>query len=139
MKIAGELRMPGMVKDIFPLWTAEKFDPEALMELLVQAGARYFVSMGVHHDNFDLWNSKHTRWNAVKIGPQRDILGEWQAAAKKHDLPFGVSEHLSDQPIHSVQLLGHDGEIAFEQNANVLSVRLPEKPVSTMACSLKIT
>ncbi len=83
------------MKDIFPLWTAEKFDPEALMELFVEAGARYFVSMGVHHDNFDLWNSQHTRWNAVNMGPKRDILAAWQSAAKKHDLPFGVSEHLA--------------------------------------------
>lgn len=40
-------------KDIIPLWTAERFDPEALMPRHAAAGARYFVSMGVHHDNFD--------------------------------------------------------------------------------------
>ncbi|MGN6365356.1 alpha-L-fucosidase, partial [Asticcacaulis taihuensis] len=45
-------------KDIIPLWKAEKFDPEALMDKYAAAGAKYFVSMGVHHDNFDLWNSK---------------------------------------------------------------------------------
>ena len=83
------------MKDIFPLWTAEKFDPDALMRLFVQAGARYFVSMGVHHDNFDLWHSPNHRWNAVNIGPKRDIVREWQSAAKKHALPFGVSEHLA--------------------------------------------
>src|ERR1019366_9887646 len=44
-------------KDIIPLWKAEKFDPDRLMALYKAAGARYFVSMGVHHDNFDLWNS----------------------------------------------------------------------------------
>lgn len=81
-------------KDIIPLWTAEKFDPEALMEKYVGAGAKYFVSMGVHHDNFDLWNSKHHRWNAAAMGPKRDIVGLWRAAAKKRGLRFGVSEHL---------------------------------------------
>ena len=50
--------------------------------------------MGVHHDNFDLWNSKYTRWNAVKMGPKRDIVGTWREAARKHGLRFGVSEHL---------------------------------------------
>ena len=29
-----------------------------------------------------------------KMGPKRDIVGEWQKAAHKHKLPFGVSEHL---------------------------------------------
>ena len=50
--------------------------------------------MGVHHDNFDLWNSKHHRWNAVEMGPRRDIVGDWQKAARKQGLRFGVSEHL---------------------------------------------
>ena len=81
-------------KDIIPLWTAEKFDPEALMDKYVAAGAKYFVSMGVHHDNFDLWDSKLHRWNAVKMGPKRDVVGEWSKAARKRGLRFGVSEHL---------------------------------------------
>jgi alpha-L-fucosidase len=81
-------------KDIIPLWKAEHWQPEQLMALYKRAGARYFVSMGAHHDNFHLWNSKRHPWNAVKIGPQRDVVGEWQAAAKKLGLPFGVSEHL---------------------------------------------
>ena len=82
-------------KDIIPLWKAEKFDPERLMDLYKAAGARYFVSMGVHHDNFDLWNSKHQNWNAVKMGPKRDIVGAWQKAARRNGLRFGVSEHLA--------------------------------------------
>ncbi len=81
-------------KDIIPLWKAEKWDPDRLMALYRSAGARYFVSMGSHHDNFFLWNSKLHRWNAVQMGPHRDVVGEWQKAAKKHGMYFGVSEHL---------------------------------------------
>ena len=81
-------------KDIIPLWKAEKFDPEALMDRYVAAGAKYFVSMGVHHDNFDLWNSRHHRWNALAMGPKRDIVGAWRDAARRRGLRFGVSEHL---------------------------------------------
>ena len=50
--------------------------------------------MGSHHDNFFLWNSKFHRWNAVNMGPHRDVVGEWQKAARKYGLKFGVSEHL---------------------------------------------
>jgi alpha-L-fucosidase len=64
------------------------------MDLYKKAGAKYFVSMGVHHDNFDLWNSKYTRWNAVNMGPKKDVVGMWQKAAQNHGLRFGVSEHL---------------------------------------------
>jgi alpha-L-fucosidase len=81
-------------KDIIPLWKAEKWDPEKLMALYKAAGARYFVSMGVHHDDFFLWNSKLHRWNSVNMGPHRDVVGEWQKAAKGQGLYFGVSEHL---------------------------------------------
>ena len=81
-------------KDIIPTWKAEKFDPDHLMDLYKKAGAKYFMSMGVHHDNFDLWNSKHTRWNAVNMGPKKDIVGLFRKAALKHGLKFGVSEHL---------------------------------------------
>jgi alpha-L-fucosidase len=81
-------------KDIIPLWKAEKWDPDRLMALYKKAGARYFVSMGSHHDNFFLWNSKLHRWNAVNMGPHRDVVGTWQKAAKKNGLKFGVSEHL---------------------------------------------
>ena len=81
-------------KDIIPLWKAEKWDPERLMSLYQKAGAKYFVSMGSHHDNFFLWDSKIHRWNAANMGPKRDVVGEWQKAAKKFGLKFGVSEHL---------------------------------------------
>ena len=81
-------------KDIIPLWKAENWNPERLIELYKKAGAKYFVSMGSHHDDFFLWNSKLHRWNSMQMGPHRDIVGEWQAAARKNGLPFGVSEHL---------------------------------------------
>ena len=81
-------------KDMVPLWKAENWDPEKLMELYKKAGAKYFVSMASHHDNFFLWDSKLHRWNSVFVGPRRDVVGEWQKAAKKNGLYFGVSEHL---------------------------------------------
>ncbi len=58
-------------KDTIPQWKAEKLDPAYLMRLYKEAGAKYFFSMGVHHDNFDMWNSKHNlgmprRWGRRK-------------------------------------------------------------------------
>ena len=82
-------------KDIIPLWKAEKWDPEKLMALYKKAGAKYFVSMGSHHDNFFLWNSRIHRWNAAQMGPHKDVVGIWQQAARKEGLYFGVSEHLA--------------------------------------------
>jgi len=68
------------------------------MALYKKAGARYFVSMGVHHDNFDMWKSNHqARWNAA-CGIKTDVVGAFRAAAQKQGLRFGVSEHLARTP-----------------------------------------
>ena len=81
-------------KDMVGRWKAERFDPEGLMALYVAAGAKYFVGQAAHHDNFHNWNSTHHPWNAVKMGPRKDIVGLWQQAARKFGLPFGLSEHI---------------------------------------------
>ena len=75
------------------LWKAEKWDPEALMARYVKAGAKYFVSLANHHDNFDNYASTHHAWNSVKVGPKKDIVGTWAKIARKHGLRFGVSNH----------------------------------------------
>src|SRR5579859_6612500 len=81
-------------KDIVVQWKAENFDPNSLIARYKKAGAKYFISMGVHHDNFDIWNSKHHEWCATKKGPMKDIVGMWRDAARKAGLHFGVTEHL---------------------------------------------
>lgn len=106
-------------KDIIPLWKAEKWDPDRLMQLYKKAGAKYFVSMGSHHDNFFLWNSKLHRWNSVNMGPKRDVVGEWQKAAQKYGLRFGVSEHLGAsftwfQSSHGADKEGPNAGVPFD-------------------------
>jgi alpha-L-fucosidase len=81
-------------KDTIPRWKAEQFDPTYLIGLYKKAGAKYFMSMGVHHDNFDMWNSTHQTWNAVNMGPKKDIVGMWAHAARDAGLRFAVSDHL---------------------------------------------
>ena len=80
-------------KDILPLFKAENWDPDKLVERYKRAGAKYFFVLGNHHDNFDLWDSKYQPWNSVRMGPERDILDGWARAAKKHGLPLGISFH----------------------------------------------
>lgn len=80
-------------KDITNKWIIDKWDPEALMNLYVDMGARYFMAMGVHHDNFDNWDSKYQPWNSVNIGPKKDIVGIWEKVTRKHGLRFGIGFH----------------------------------------------
>lgn len=80
-------------KDIIPLFKAEKWNPDKLVEFYKKIGAQYFFALGNHHDNFDLWDSKYQAWNSKNMGPKRDILAEWEQAARKYELPFGISFH----------------------------------------------
>lgn len=80
-------------KDVLPLFKAENWNPEKLVRFYKDIGAEYFFALGNHHDNFDLWDSQYQEWNSMNIGPKRDILGEWAAAAQKAGLPFGISFH----------------------------------------------
>jgi alpha-L-fucosidase len=80
-------------KDIDNLWHAEHWDPERLMQLYIAAGAKYFVALASHHDNFDCFDSKYHEWNSVRVGPHKDIVGTWEKVAREHGLHFGVSNH----------------------------------------------
>ncbi|WP_194244210.1 alpha-L-fucosidase [Nonomuraea phyllanthi] len=83
----------GGAKDLFPRWRAQRFDPGELIDLYVSSGARYFVALATHCDNFDLWDSSLHGWNAARLGPERDIVGAWERAARAAGLPFGLSFH----------------------------------------------
>lgn len=80
-------------KDITHLWHAERWNPEYLIGLYKGAGAKYFMSLGNHHDNLDLYDSKYQPWNTLAVGPKKDIVGGWEKAARRAGLPFGVSVH----------------------------------------------
>jgi len=79
--------------EIDNLWKAEQWKPDELMQLYVNAGAKYFMSLANHHDNFDCYNSHYHNWNSVRIGPKRDIVGTWARIARERGLKFGVSNH----------------------------------------------
>lgn len=82
-------------KDVINDWKAENWNPDELVGLYKSAGAKYFMALANHHDNFDLYDSKYQQWNSTKIGPKKDLIDGWAKAAKQHDLPFGVTVHAS--------------------------------------------
>jgi len=83
-------------KDICKLFKAPKFDQaqaDRLVELYKKTGARYVVPVAVHHDNFDMWDSKYQpRFNSVVMSG-KDIVGMWKKAVDKHGLHLGVASH----------------------------------------------
>jgi alpha-L-fucosidase len=82
-------------KDICHNWVIDRWNPNELMDLSVEMGAHYFMAMGVHHDNFDCWDSAYQPWNSVRVGPKVDVVGTWEKAARQHGLRFGIGFHNS--------------------------------------------
>jgi alpha-L-fucosidase len=108
-------------KDILPLFKAERWEPEKLVERYKRCGAQYFFVLGNHHDNFDLWDSQYQPWNSKNIGPKRDILAEWAKAAKKAGLPLGISFHADHawtwyEPSQRYDLEGEKAGIYYDGN-----------------------
>ncbi len=80
-------------KEVLRDWNPTKLDPAALTKIYHDAGARFLMIQGVHHDNFDLWNSHYQPWNSVNVGPKRDLIGEWAKACRADGMRFGVTFH----------------------------------------------
>jgi alpha-L-fucosidase len=83
-------------KDFIPMFRAQQFDPAAWVDLFVNAGARYVVPVAEHCDGFAMYASDMTPWNAVAMGPHRDVVGELATATRARGLRFGVSSHVAE-------------------------------------------
>ena len=80
-------------KEVLRDWNPAQLDPAALVQIYRDAGARFLIIQGVHHDNFDLWNSRYQPWNSTRLGPKRDLLDEWSKAARAAGMRYGVTFH----------------------------------------------
>jgi alpha-L-fucosidase len=80
-------------KDLIPKFTAAKWDPDEWAALFRKSGARIVMEMGEHHDNFALWDSDVTPFNAKKMGPRRDLVGELAVAVRRQGMRVAISNH----------------------------------------------
>ena len=114
-------------KDLCPQWTLLNWEPEELVDRYKKAGARFIFSLANHHDGFDCWDSKHHPWNAMRIGPHRDVVGTWAKVARDRGLRFGVTVHQARnwwwfEPSHSADKAGpyagvpYDGKLTLDQS-----------------------
>ena len=80
-------------KDFIPMFTADKFDPDAWASLFEEAGAQYVVPVAEHHDGFQMYKSEISHWNAYEMGPKRDVLGELGRSCNQKGMRMGASTH----------------------------------------------
>ena len=73
------------------MFKAELFNSTAWADLFRRAGARYTIPTSKHHEGFAMWPSAQSwNWNAVDIGPHRDLLGEIMSATRAAGLHAGA-------------------------------------------------
>lgn len=83
-------------QDLAPQFRAELFDPVHWADVFQRSGAKYVAITSKHHEGFALWPSAEASktwgrpWNAVEIGPKRDLLGDLTAAVRAKGLKMGI-------------------------------------------------
>jgi len=78
--------------DFAAQFRAELYDPNEWADIFAASGAKYIVLTSKHHEGFTLWPSKYSfNWNAMDVGPKRDLLGDLANAIRNRtDLVFGL-------------------------------------------------
>jgi alpha-L-fucosidase len=100
-------------KDFIPLFTQSNFNADAWAGLFKKSGAKFVVPTAEHHENFAMWDSQVTPFNAMQMGPHRDLIGELSKAVRKQGLKFGVSNH----GIENFQFINPPADMAAKMKA----------------------
>ncbi len=95
-------------KDFLPMYTAAKWEPDAWAQLFKNAGAKYVLAPGEHHDGFSNWDSAINPYNSVNYGPHRDLDGDLIKAVRKVGLKTGISDHSAFHFVFIPALAGSD-------------------------------
>ena len=82
--------------DLVNDFKAELFNPDDWAKLIERSGAKYIVLTSKHHDGFTLWPNQNANktwgfpWNAMDVGPKRDLLGDLFKAVRKTSVHAGM-------------------------------------------------
>jgi len=82
-------------QDFAPMFQAKMFDPAQWAKMFKRAGAKYVVLTSKHHEGFTNWPSQVSwNWNAMDVGPHRDLVGELATAVRGQNLTYGLYHSL---------------------------------------------
>jgi alpha-L-fucosidase len=116
-------------QDFAGQFTCELFKPADWAKLFREAGAKYIVLTSKHHEGFALWPSEHAwNWNAVDVGPHRDLAGELTEAVKREGLRMGFYYSLYEwfNPLYRADLDRYVSEHMIPQMKDLVNRYHPE-------------
>lgn len=113
---------------------AELFNPDEWAKVFEESGAKYIVLTSKHHDGFCLWPSKDANrdwgfpWNAVDVGPKRDLLGDLFKAVRKTSVHAGMYYSLFEwfNPIWKTDQKKYAMEHAWPQMKELINTYKPD-------------
>ena len=94
-KTYGDQKIFGY-KDFIPMFRGESFHADDWVKLFKESGAKFVMPVCEHHDGFAMYDTEFNRWNAAKMGPCKDIVGELKEACEKDGLTFCASSHRAE-------------------------------------------
>ncbi|MFI8929493.1 alpha-L-fucosidase [Streptomyces sp. NPDC053474] len=83
--------------------------------------------MAEHHDGFAMYASALNPWNAVAMGPQRDVVGELAAAVRARSMVFGLSTHRAEHWWFLNGGMGFDSDVRAGRHADLYGPAQPQE------------
>ena len=80
-------------KDLIAQFRGEKFDPHEWADIFAGSGAKFAGPVAEHHDGFPMWDTNFGSWNAFRMGPKRDVVGELSQAYRAKNMKFLTAMH----------------------------------------------
>ncbi|XP_014667083.1 PREDICTED: alpha-L-fucosidase-like [Priapulus caudatus] len=96
VKFMADNYKPGFTYAEFaPKFTGELFNATHWADVFNSSGARYVVLTSKHHEGFTLWPSNVSwNWNAMDVGPHKDLVGELAGPVRNRGMKFGLYHSL---------------------------------------------
>jgi alpha-L-fucosidase len=90
-------RIPvGEYEKLAETWFPKERPAREWAALAKKAGMKYMVMTTKHHEGFCLWDTEQTHYNAMRMGPGRDLVREYVEACREYDLKIGFYYSLMD-------------------------------------------
>jgi alpha-L-fucosidase len=94
--------------NLYKEFNPTQFNADEWMQILKDAGMKYFIITTRHHDGFSLWPTEYSDYDISATPYKKDVLMEMKKACDKKDILFGTYYSICDWK-HPLYPLGSPG------------------------------
>ena len=125
-QIESDARIPqAEYRKLAASFNPTKWDPDAVVQLAIDAGMKFIVITAKHHEGFAMFHTAQSKYNIVDATPyKRDVVKSLAEACRKRHMPFGVYYSTIDWNFGDVPEEKNDNPIsAAHERFNVAQLR----------------